>query len=203
MRKRVYLYTPSADSTKERDYELVYASLKGDQSAWETIYLESFSYVVNTARRFDCHQRFSQDDYLDIADEAFCKCYEHLSRYQGTGRFRSWVFGYAKNIMRSRLQRRLTIQKNQYLLEIISARPNDPLTLLMKEERDQFLRAAFDLLDQLDQEIVCRRVFFNTSFRTLARKFQLTRRQVLQHYENSMAAMRWNFCRLYSSSSDG
>jgi len=104
--------------------------------------------------------------------------------------------------MRNRLQRHRTVQKNQYLLEIISARPNDPLTLLMEEERNQSLWAAFDLLDQLDQEIVYHRVFFNVPFHTLAGKLPLIWKQVLQHYENSIAVMRWNFCRLYKSSYD-
>lgn len=168
MHSRDYLYTPPSGSARERDYALVYASLEGDQAAWEAICQESFGYVVNAARQFDYRRLFTQEDYYDIADEAFCKCYEHRSRYQGIGRFRRWVFGYAKNIMRNRGRRQLTIRKNQYLLENIlesRAYSHDPLMLLIELERDQCLWTAFYQLSEKDQEIIYRRVFSTHLFR--------------------------------------
>ena len=202
MRKTLCPYLPSRPSPREQDYQLAYDALHGDQAAWNTLYLEAFDFVVNAAKRFDEQHFFAACDYADIAGEAFSKCYEHLERYQGLSRFQGWVFGYAKNIMRSRRRAQLTARRNRSLLENMASsqsRHLDPLYLLIRLERDQCLWTAFYQLPLSEQVILYRRVFFNTPPRELAKEFQLTRKQVLQHYESALFKLRWNYLHLYSS----
>ena len=156
--------------------------------------------MVNAARKYDVQKWFSPSDYPDIADEAFAKCYEHLERYQGLGRFRNWVLGYAKNIMRNRWRKQCTARRNQSLLESLATsqlRHLDPLLLLVRLERNRYLWDAFYRLTALEQRIVYQCVFCGTPPRTLARAFHLTRKQVLQHYEDARVKLRWNYLRLY------
>jgi len=202
MRKRVYQYTPPTLPARERDYQLANDVLRGELDAWEILYQEAYSYVHTAAKRLGSRHFFSPEDCADMADEAFFRSYEHLERYRGLGRFRSWVLGHVRNIMRNRQRRQCTVRRNQYLLErAVAARAYfcDPLWILVELERSQFLWEAFYQLDEMDQEIIYQRVFLNTPPRELARALCLTRKQVLQHYEDARILLQWNFCRFYQS----
>jgi len=200
MRRQIYPYLPPMPSAREQDYQLAYESLHGDSSAWETLYQNAFSFVLHEVKRFDDQNVFSPGDHYDNTDEPFARCYEQLDRYQGLSRFQRWVLGYAKNIMRSRRSKCFTAQRNQYLLQRMEqsrAIYLDPLTFLLRLERDQFLWMAFYQLSSTDQIILRRRVFCNTPPRQLAKELQLTRKQVLQRYEDALLAVQHHFLRLY------
>ena len=202
MGKRNDTYVPPEASARERDHQLAQEALQGNQEAWSALYQGAFAYVINMVMRFDCQQFFCACDYYDVVDKAFAKCYAHLYRYQGLSRFRRWVLGYAKNIMRNRRRAQLTAQRNEYLLKSIAMSQYchwDPLRILIRLERDQNLWTAFHQLSALEREIVYWRVFHNTPPRMLAKEFQLTRKQVLTYYDDSLCKLRWNFCRLYQS----
>lgn len=203
MQKHRFIYTPSAPSMREWDYHLAYLALCGDEDAWNTLYEDSFTSVVRAVKSFDDKRSFSHDDYYEIVDEAFARCYEQLNRYQGLSRFHRWVFDYAKNIMRGRLRAQSTAQRNQYLLACAAQSQfsgSDPLQILLYLERAQYLWNAFFDLDQTEQYVVFQTVFFNTPPRTLARELLLTRRQVLQSYSDACLKLRWNYLRQYRTS---
>lgn len=203
MQKKSDPYKPPFSSGRERDYRLAQDALYGNEDAWDTLYQDSHGYVINAAKNFDCQRLFCACDYEDIADEAFAKCHEQLERYQGLSRFRNWVAGYAKNIMRNRRRRQLTARRNRYLLENIAEsqfRRLDPLLVLIRLERDQFLWEAFYQLTASEQTILYERIFFNTPPRALAKDLNLTKRQVLEHYETARFKVRWQFLRLYRRS---
>ena len=193
-------YNPPHTSARERDYQLAQSALNGDMAAWETLYEKSVLWVPGAVEKADPQHCFSRWDYQDIADEALSRCYAQLERYQGLSQFHWWVLGYAKNILRNRRQAQLTRSRYQYLLAWAADETSfrhDPLWILLRLERDQYLWDAFFQLEPLDQAIVHQRVFFQTSYRTLARQVQLTRNQVRQHYEDALNAIRWNFLRRY------
>lgn len=200
MKKQRFIYVPPAPSMRERDYQLAYFALHGDEDAWDTLYQDSYTLVVNAVKKFDYQCFFSLDDYYDITDEAFDRCCEQLDRYQGLSRFHRWVLGYAKNIMRNRRRSQRTALRNQYLLECAAEsqfRGSDPLYILVHLERARYLWAAFFDLDEAEQYVIFQTVFFNTPPRTLAKKLFLTRNQVLQVYSDACFKLRWNFLRQY------
>ena len=146
-------------------------------------------------RRADFQHFFSDWEYRDITDEALARCYDHLERYRGLSQFQWWVLGYAKNILRNRIQRQLTHWRNQSLLERAAdqhALCQDPLRLLLRLERDQFLREAFYQLPPQDQALVYQRVFFQTAYATLAKSAQLTRDQVRRRCQDALNALGYN-----------
>lgn len=199
MRKRIYQYVPSASTPRELDYQLDNV-LHGDLGAWDRLYLAAYTPVMREIKKFDNQRFFSNYDYHDIADEAFTKCYEQLERYQGLSQFWRWVSGYAKNIMRNRKRVQLTVWRNQRLMEdiiSIQLRNTDPLYLLIRLERNQFLWNAFFQLTLSEQTVLYQRIFFYTSFRKLAKTLQLTQKQVRQLYEDAIIKTRWNYLRQY------
>lgn len=201
MGRNIRTYAPPVLSERERDYQLAGEALRGSTEAWDTLYQEAHTAVLQNLPQFDDQHFFSHEDYHDIADEAFERCYGHLSRYQGLSRFRYWVLGYAKNIMLDRRRRQMTQYRNQYLMQVmvssqISA--SDPLCVLLRLERDRFLWEAFFLLCPRDRFILGQYLFARIPPRTIAKALHLTRKQVLAYYEEALIAVRWHFIRLYA-----
>ena len=180
--------------------ELLEAARMGDQEACDTLYRHALEWVPGQVRRADLQHVFGPWDYQDITDEALSRCHAQLERYQGLSQFHWLVLGYAKNILRNRIERQHTHRRNQYLLNRAADERSlcqDPLWLLLRLERDQYLWQAFFQLETVDQTIVYHRVFFQTTYQALAHQSQLTRNQVRRHYEDALNAIRWNFLRRY------
>lgn len=193
-------YIPPRTPARERDYQLARLALSGDCHAWDILYEKTIRSVPAAVKSADFRHLFGDWDYQDITDEALTRCYAHLERYRGLSQFQWWVLGYAKNILRNRIQRQLTRRRNQSLLERAAehhALCQDPLRLLITLERDQFLWEAFYQLTPLDQVIVYQRVFLQTAYATLAKSAQLTRSQVRRRCQDALNAVRWNFLRRY------
>lgn len=200
MLKRIHTSHFPIVQARDYDYALAKAALQGDADAWETLYDNSWQFVLQTARQSDQLHLLAPDDYEDVTEEAFEKCYEHLERYQGLSRFRRWVAGYVKNLIRNRCARKQTVRRNQYLLEnIVRSRlsQQDPLFILIRLERDQNLWEAFFLLPRIEQRIVVSILFHRIPPRQIAKNLQLTRKQVLQYYDGALFKIRWHFIRLY------
>ena len=167
-RPRNVTCVPPSAPARERNHQLARLALGGDGRAWDLLYEKAIRSVPAAVRRADFQHLFGDWDYRDITDEALTRCYDHLERYRGLSQFQWWVLGYAKNILRNRIQRQLTRRRNQSLLERAAERHalcQDPLRLLITLERDQFLWEAFYQLTPLDQVIVYQRVFFQTRLR--------------------------------------
>lgn len=185
---------------RDYDYALAKAALQGDDNAWDTLYEDSWQFVLRAARQADQCHLLASDDYKDVTEEAFEKCYEHLERYQGRSRFYRWVAGYVKNLIRGRYARKQTVRRNQYLLEnIVRSRlsQQDPLFILIRLERNQILWEAFSQIPKIEQHIVDSILFHRVPPRQIARKLQLHRKQVLQYYDDALIKIRWHFIRLY------
>ena len=197
-RPRNVTCVPPSAPARERNHQLARLALGGDGRAWDLLYEKAIRSVPAAVRRADFQHFFSDWDYQDITDEALARCYDHLERYRGLSQFQWWVLGYAKNILRNRIQRQLTHWRNQSLLERAAdqhALCQDPLRLLLRLERDQFLREAFYQLPPQDQALVYQRVFFQTAYATLAKSAQLTRDQVRRRCQDALNAIRWIFLR--------
>lgn len=174
-------------SGRQEDYEQVQAILQGAEELWEQLYTNAYRSVRRCARQSDRQSLLCPQDYDDIADEAFARCYEHLDRYRGESRFSTWVGGYAKNIARNRCSRQQTRLRNKGHLEDLARNQMatcDPYFVLLRCERDNCLWRAFFDLGEVDQEIVRRKLFENDAPRLIARDLHMTRKEVLNRFEH-------------------
>ena len=194
-------YIINNKSGRQEDYEQVQAILQGTEELWEQLYRNAYRSVYSCARQTDWRNLLRPQDYDDIADEAFARCYEHLGRYRGESRFSTWVGGYAKNIARNRCSRRQTHLRNKGHLEDLARDQMatcDPYFVLLRCERDNCLWRAFFDLDEVDQEIVRRRLFENDAPRLIARDLHMTRKEVLNRFEHAKVTMRRLFLYYYN-----
>ena len=140
-------------------------------------------------------------DYDDITNEAFARCYEHLNRYRGESRFSTWVGGYAKNIARNRCSRRQTLLRNKGHIEDLARNQMtacDPYFVLLRCERDNCVWRAFFELGEADQEIVRRMVFENDAPKLIARDLHMTRKEALNRFTHAKVTMRRLFLYYYN-----
>ena len=193
-------YVINNKSGQQEDYEQVQAILQGTEELWEPLYKNAYRRVRSCARKTDWRNLLLPQDYDDIADEAFARCYEHLDRYRGESRFSTWVGGYAKNIARNRCARQQTQLRNKGHLEDLARNQMatcDPYFVLLRCERDNCLWRAFFDLDEVDQEIVRRRLFENDASRLIARDLHMTRKEVLNRFDHAKVTMRRLFLYYY------
>ncbi len=199
-RKLKYYAGPITVSRREQDHQQVQRILAGEEALWEPLYEEARAKVLWAARSTDYQRLLSEYEYQEITDEAFMRCYVQLDRYEGRSRFAYWVCGYARNLTRNRCSRRLTQLRNQKLLED-AARDRgiycDPLWIMIRLEREECFWAAFFALESTDREILSQRILYQTAPKVLARSLKLTRREVIQRYEDARWALRRKFMRLY------
>lgn len=185
----------------QTDFERVQEILQGAEEPWEQLYKNAYQSVHSCARQSDWKHLLLSQDYDDIVDEAFARCYEHLDRYRGESRFSTWVGGYAKNIARNRCSRQQTCVRNKGHLEDLARNQMatcDPYFVLLRCERDNCLWRAFFDLDEVDQEIIRRRVFEDDAPRLIAKDLHMTRKEVLNRFEYAKVIMRRLFLFYYN-----
>ena len=188
--------SPRRTSRREEDYQQVQAFLdSGDQALWKALYEDAYETVRQCAAYTDFGHLLDPEEYREIADEAFARCYEQLERYQGRSRFSGWVGGYSKNITRTRCRQILTgMRYRRQLYERSTGRfmDWDPLWLLLRLERDACLWRA---ISETGWRILEARALEKLTFRDIARELQLTRREVQTRYEAVCTAVRRRYLR--------
>lgn len=87
---------------EEPEPELIAAAAGGDHDAFAKIVRDWQLPVLRYLRRM------LGDDGLaeDVAQESFLRCYRHLRRYSGEGRFSTWLFSIAHNAAIDAMRRR-------------------------------------------------------------------------------------------------
>lgn len=107
----------------------------------------------------------NREDARDLAQETFVRVYEHASRYQAEGKFRSWLFRIAGNFARSALRK----QKILHWVGLDSAANieqdtrESPDRLVDRHERNRELQAALDKLPARQKEAIVLQRFHEMS----------------------------------------
>ena len=124
----------------------------------------------------------SADDADDMLQELFLKLLTVIKRYRHKGRFESWLFCIAANLVRDRYRTRQRRIKTVSLsagdftydsqADVVSGEPNPHRQMETVEQLDQ-LQHAIEELSQSDREIILLRHYGGLSFRELAEHFQI------------------------------
>lgn len=128
---------------------LVLAAKKGDDLAFEALFLRYRRRIMAIAARF----ARGKEDAEDIAQQSFQKAYSHLHTFKGNSSFSTWLTRIALNearmlLRRTRARRLVSIDRDfnepdsgAVHLEIPDSAPN-PETSCLQREQEQFLCAA-------------------------------------------------------------
>jgi RNA polymerase sigma-70 factor (ECF subfamily) len=113
----------------------------------------------------------------DLSQETFLRAYAHLNSFNPQlGKFSTWIYQIARNVIRTHLARSRRLPQLQELpqeqtLETALADPSphaDPAGGLLREEAERELRAALAELPERTRAVLALRYFDNMEYQTIA-----------------------------------
>ncbi len=164
---------------EQTDEELVRLVLGGDS--------DSFAVLVDRYKRgitnFIGASVRGQADVADLAQETFMRAYAHLGTFNPSlGRFSTWVYHIARNVVRTFLGKTLRRPQTQDLGEdrtLENALPDlsaeaDPARGVLRAEAESDVRAALAELPERTRTVLSLRYYDNLEYQTIAETMGLS-----------------------------
>ena len=156
-------------AARDRDLRWVQAARGGDRRA--------FGQLVDAYQRRVYAIAFGivrdRDEAWDVAQEAFVKAYQNLSRFEGSSAFYTWLYRIAYNVsidhVRDRQRRRATQDEPETLHErAVGAGPEHPETVRDRKELARVLEAAMAQVSEKHRAIIVLREVEGLSYEEMA-----------------------------------
>ncbi|GAC1498639.1 MAG: RNA polymerase sigma factor RpoE [Vulcanimicrobiaceae bacterium] len=122
-------------------------------------------------------------DVADLAQETFLRAYAHLGTFNpALGKFSTWIFHIARNVIRTHLGKTLRRPLAQDLGEdrtlenaLPDTSPNaDPVSGLLRSEAERDVRAALAELPERTRTVLSLRYYDNMEYQTIAQTMGLS-----------------------------
>lgn len=156
---------------QKTEAEIVARVLKGDRQAYALLVEEYKTPVYNLAYRMTR----SLADAEDIAQEAFLRAFQELSRYDRGRRFYTWLYTICLNIIRNHIKktsrRQADFRKGNIssgLLETDMGQLESPGADELHKEREEQLAGCLDKLSPGLRELLVLRFYQGLSFEEIA-----------------------------------
>jgi len=134
----------------------------------------------------------SREDAEDLAQDTFVKVYANARRYQPTGRFQSWLFRIAGNLVRSWARRRKIVGWIPYDPDLHD-RPSAesaPDAGVTADETSRVVQAALAGLPDRQRQVLVMRRYHEMSQREIAEALDTTEGAVESLLIRALAGMR-------------
>jgi RNA polymerase sigma-70 factor (ECF subfamily) len=143
-------------------------------------------------RSFLVHMLGSVEEAEDVAQDTFVKVYRQAGKYQGSGRFKSWLFRIAGNLARSRLRRRSILRWVSFdpVRHERGAPGLRPDQALEARQREAAIRTALDHLPARQKQALVLHRFQGMSYREVAVAMDTTLAGVESLIQRALARMR-------------
>ena len=164
---------------EQTDEELVRLVLSGER--------ERFAMLVDRYKRgitnFIGASFRSQSDVADLAQETFMRAFAHLGTFNAAlGKFSTWLFHIARNVVRTHLGKSLRRPQTQDLgeertLESVLADRSplaDPASGILRTEAERDVRAALADLPERTRTVLSLRYYDNMEYQTIAQTMGLS-----------------------------
>jgi RNA polymerase sigma-70 factor (ECF subfamily) len=164
---------------EQTDEELVRLVLAGER--------DSFAVLVDRYKRgitnFIGASVRSPADVADLAQDTFVRAYAHLGTFNPSlGRFSTWIYHIARNVVRTHLGKSLRRPKTQELGEdrtVENALPDlsvdaDPAHGVLRAEVESDVRAALAELPERTRTVLALRYYENMEYQTIAETMGLS-----------------------------
>ena len=148
---------------------------------------ESFAVLVDRYKRgitnFIGASVRSSSDVADLSQETFMRAYAHLGTFNPSlGRFSTWIYHIARNVVRTHLGKSLRRPQTQELGEertLESVLPDlsadaDPARGILRAEAEADVRAALAELPERTRAVLSLRYYNNLEYQTIAETMGLS-----------------------------
>lgn len=160
-----------ANMQQLKDEELMLEYQKGDSLAMDEI-LRRYK---NPVYHFILRLCGNASDAQDCAQEVFLRLHQAKARYQATGKFSTWIFSIAHNLVVSRWRKAkwlvLWPRKNDETEELVEFESPDPSPkdIAVENEMSQLVRQSIQSLPFLQREALVLREYENLNYDEIAR----------------------------------
>ncbi len=161
---------------------------EGDEEAFRQL-VERWERPVHS---FLARMLNSDEEAMDLCQEAFLRAFREAPRYRASGRFRSWLFRIAGNLARTRLRRRKIIRWlrfDQSEHELPSKSPG-PEASRYREEIRRLVRGSLERLPARQRQAIVMRRYHEMSYQEIATAMQTTVPAVESLIQRGMASLR-------------
>jgi RNA polymerase sigma-70 factor (ECF subfamily) len=164
---------------EQTDEELVKLVLGGDRECFAVLvdrYKRGITNFIGASVR-------SQTDVADLSQETFLRAYAHLGTFNPSlGRFSTWIYHIARNVVRTFLGKSLRRPQTQELGEeqtLENALPDtsreaDPTGGVLRAEAEAEVRAALAELPERTRTVLALRYYDNMEYQTIAETMGLS-----------------------------
>ncbi len=164
---------------EQTDEELVRLVLGGERECFAVLvdrYKRGITNFIGASVR-------GQSDVADLAQETFMRAYGHLGTFNpALGKFSTWVYHIARNVVRTYLGKSLRRPQTQDLGEdrtLENALPDpspaaDPTSGLLRTEAERDVRAALAELPERTRTVLSLRYYDNMEYQTIAQTLGLS-----------------------------
>ena len=164
---------------EQTDEELVKLVLGGDRECFAVLvdrYKRGITNFIGASVR-------SQTDVADLSQETFLRAYAHLGTFNPSlGRFSTWIYHIARNVVRTFLGKSLRRPQTQELGEeqtLENALPDtsreaDPTGGVLRAEAEAEVRAALAELPERTRTVLALRYYDNMEYQAIAETMGLS-----------------------------
>ncbi len=158
---------------EDTDKELVKRVQRGDQAAFDLLFVRYQSKVVNIIARYVS----DPEESLDVAQEAFIKAYRALPRFRGESQFYTWLYRIAINTAKNHLVARsrrppsadVDVDETEYRDDAGALREAEtPEAALARDQLEARIEQALDDLPEDLKSALTLREFDGLSYEQIA-----------------------------------
>ncbi len=183
--------TPVHSARVEADWALVQRAQAGDQGAFACLYAQNKGLVMGFAVR-----RMAHADAEEVVAETFVRAYQILDRFVRPGRFVSWLYAIAGNIIRNRLtssrhrRERLAGLPEEYAdVSNLWSEPDAESSALRRLDSQELVEAA-KTLSQRERDVVTLRFLLGLTIRETCETLGISASACNRAQSEALASLR-------------
>ncbi len=175
-------------SSNTNDDTLMAAVARGEEAAFRLL-VQRWEREV---RAFLIHMLSSVEEAEDLTQDTFVQVFRKADKYQGEGKFQSWLFRIAGNLARSKLRRRKILGWVSFNPDMHdrAGKGDDPATALMKKNEAQMVHSALAELPERQRQALVLHRFQGLKYKEIAEAMDVSVPAVESLIQRAMGQLR-------------
>ncbi len=175
-------------SNNTNDDALMAAVARGEETAFRLL-VQRWEREV---RAFLIHMLSSVEEAEDLTQDTFVQVFRKAGKYQGEGKFQSWLFRIAGNLARSKLRRRKILSWVSFNPDVHdqAGQGDDPATALVKKNEARMVHSALAGLPERQREALALHRFQGLKYKEIAEVMAISVPAVESLIQRAMGQMR-------------
>lgn len=186
------------------DYKLLDNYLSGDRESGEKLFGNAYPSLKKYV--FSCTKSdlfLSESDKEDIISESMMRAINNQHLYNGSSKFKTFIIGYANNIILEKRRKIAKESKNVISIEdTMSIESINPINIIIKKEQIETIQEALNMLSEDQRTILALRIFNDMSFKQVAQFSGKSESATDSLFRRAIISFKNNFEKIYKRATD-